>query len=110
MNAFFVVFKVVVSLIFITAGCAKLAKVPFFVKQFTEFRLPVGIMYLIGSLELIAVVGLWIEPLMFWAYSGLAWVMMGALSQHARARHPFSQIMPPAVMFLLCLVGAFLFW
>jgi uncharacterized membrane protein YphA (DoxX/SURF4 family) len=108
MTVLIVVLKVFVSLTFFAMGCGKLAKVPFFVDQFTEFRLPAGIMYFTGILEIIAVVCLWINVLALWAYSGLAGLMLGALSHHVGAKHSLPQLLPAACMFCLCVIGAFL--
>jgi len=103
------VLKVIVSATFLAAGAAKLAKVRSLVAQFHDFRLPPGIMYLIGIMEILGAIALWFDFLTFWAFSGLACLMLGAMKSHINAKHSLSRLVPPAVLFGLCTAGALLF-
>lgn len=103
------VLKVFVSAAFLVAGVAKLAKARPLVAQFHDFRLPLEIMYLIGVVEILGAVALWVDFLTLWAFSGLACLMLGAVKNHINAKHGLSRHIPPAVLFGLCVAGALLF-
>ncbi len=100
-----IVLKAVVSLAFIIAGSAKLMKSKALVSQFHDFHLPLEIMYLIGVVEILAALALWLDVLTVWAFSGLAFLMVGAMSRHIQAKHPVSSLIPSAVLFMICLGG-----
>jgi uncharacterized membrane protein YphA (DoxX/SURF4 family) len=109
MNAvLLIVLKAVISLAFIFAGGAKLMKAKPLVDQFHDFHLPLEIMYLIGALEVLGAIALWVPWLTVWAFSGLACLMLGAIKSHYCAKHSVASMIPSAVLFCLC-VGSALF-
>lgn len=103
------VLKVIVSVVFFLAGGAKLIRAKPLVAQFHEFKLPLEIMYLVGVVEIIGAVAIWIDFLTLWAFSGLGLLMLGAMKNHFVAGHPFVRYIPAAVLFLLCSGGALMF-
>ena len=110
MSILLIVIKVVCCLAFLVAGGAKVARYKPFADQFKEFGLPSEMMVFIGVLQLAGAVGLWIAPLTLWAFSGLACLMAGAISHHAKARHSISTLVPSVALFVTCMVGVLLAW
>jgi uncharacterized membrane protein YphA (DoxX/SURF4 family) len=100
------ILKGLLSAAFLLAGGAKLAGAKPLADQFREFGLPAWTMPLVGALEVAGASGLWLEPFAGWAALGLAGLMLGALANHAKARHPISKFAPAAVLLLLCLLSA----
>lgn len=110
MSILLIVLKVVASLAFALAGGFKLFGARPFVEQFKEFGLPLEMMYFIGILELAGAVGLWIGPLTLWTFSGLVCLMIGAISRHLKAKHPFSKVAPSVGLLIICVAGVILSW
>lgn len=100
------IFKCLLSAAFLFAGGAKLAGAKPLAEQFREFGLPAWTMPLVGVLELAGASGLWLEPFTGWAALGLAGLMLGALANHAKARHSFSKSVPSGVLLLMSLLLA----
>jgi len=103
-----IILKAVATLAFVLAGIAKLMRAKPLVAQFHDFHLPLEIMYLIGVAEILGAAGLWYDVLSLWAFSGLALLMVGALSRHIHARHPISSLLPAAALLGVCIGGVFL--
>ena len=104
MNSALLIIKCLLSAALLFAGGAKLAGAKPLAEQFREFGLPVWSMPLVGALETAGAIGLWLEPCTGWAALGLAGLMLGALWNHVKVRHRFSQCLPSAVLLLLCLL------
>lgn len=83
------------------AGVAKLAGAKSLADQFHEFGLPKTMMYLVGSLEVAAAIGLNFNLLRFYASCGLVLLMLGAVGNHVKVKHPFTQMAPSLVVLLL---------
>lgn len=86
------------------AGAAKLFGAKPIALQFAEFGLSAGAMRLVGALEVAAAVGLWVAP--FWAACGIALLMLGAVANHAKVRHPAGQFAPSIVVLALAVAVA----
>ena len=71
-------------------------------EEFAAYGLPVGVMYLVGSLKvMIAVallVGLWLPALVTPAASVLILLMIGAFLMHLKVKDPFEKSIPSLVM------------
>lgn len=98
--------KSLLTVVFLFAGGAKLAGAKPLAEQFREFGQPRWAMPLVGLLEIAGAVGLWVNPLVPWASSGLAALMAGAVVNHLKVRHPLSKLMPSLVLLVLCLLVA----
>ena len=110
MSILLIMIKGICCLVFLIAGGAKVVQYKPFPEQFKEFGLPAEMMIFIGVLELAAAVGLWIPLVSLWAFSGLACLMAGAISRHAKARHSISMLMPSLLLFMACMAGVLLSW
>ncbi len=65
------ILRIITSLAVIIAGGAKLMRAKPLVAQFYDFHFSLEIMYLIGAVEIVGALALWIPGLTLWAFSGL---------------------------------------
>lgn len=86
---------------FFIAGAAKLIGAKPLAAQFEEFGLPAWSMRIVGLLEVAGAIGLFLEPLRLWAAAGLAGLMLGAVANHLKVRHPVSKLVPAGVLLVL---------
>lgn len=76
------VLSIVLSLIFLTSGSAKLAGLEFEIMAFERWGYPLWFMYLTGVLEVCGGIGLLIHRLSALAGGCLALLMIGAVATH----------------------------
>ena len=98
------ILKIIIAIGFLLAGSAKLLGAKPIAEQFEEFGLSPWMMRAVGILEVAGAIGLYIEPLSFWAALGLALLMVGAVGNHLKAKHPISKSVPAALLLLLCVL------
>ncbi|MBL4866437.1 MAG: DoxX family protein [Pseudomonadales bacterium] len=96
----FNVARVLVAIIMLLGGAAKLAGVPEVHESFSILGLPSWFGYLIGACEVAGAVGIFINPLSALAAVGLGSVMIGAVYFHV-AHTPMEQGIPALVVLLL---------
>lgn len=106
MSAVLLVLKIVLSMAFLAAGIAKLAKSKPLVEQFHDFHLPLEIMYFIGAVEIAGAVLLWVPMLTVWVLAALACLMLGAAKSHIGAKHGITKLLPALGLFGLCVWAA----
>lgn len=73
------VLLVIISVGFIFSALPKLTGNPMAVAGFAQAHLPVWFMYVVGVLELLGAIGLWIRKTAFWSAIGLFVILAGAL-------------------------------
>ena len=100
--------RIVLTGMFLAAGIAKLLRAKPLQEQFVEFGLANHFILIVGALEVLGAIGLQITPLERWASLGLLILMLGAIYQHLKVKHPLSKSAPAAVLFLLLLFFNFL--
>ena len=93
--------KIILSILIGIAGLGKLAGARPLAKQFAEFGLPKAMMYVVGILEVLAAIGLWLVPLTFWSATGVVLLMLGAIASHVKARHGVGQTAPSILIMTL---------
>jgi uncharacterized membrane protein YphA (DoxX/SURF4 family) len=93
---------ILVALVLVPAGGAKLAGVPEMHASFATLGLPAWFGYFIGACEIAGGIGLFIRPLSALAASGISIIMLGALYFHA-SHTPLEQGIPALVVLLLSL-------
>ena len=104
------VFQVVLALILLLVGMVKLVALRPIREQFVEFGLPRWSMFAVGALEVAAGVGLLLPGLQFWASTGVALLLVGAVRSHVRVGHPWTQTAPAAVVLALAALHSVLVW
>ena len=97
--------KIVVALLMLLGGAAKLAGVPEVHDSFALLGLPPWFGYLIGACEIAGGIGLFIGPLSALAAACLGVIMLGATYFHV-AFTPLSEAIPAFVAFCLCVLIA----
>ncbi|MGW2572121.1 DoxX family protein [Streptomyces sp. NPDC001537] len=108
------VLAVTLSLVFLPLGLAKLAATPVMRQAAAHLGMTVGLLRVVGALELAGVAGLltglaWM-PLGVAAATGLALLMVGAAVVHLRLGDPLPRAAPAVVMALISLTYAVTRW
>lgn len=93
---------ILVTLVLVPAGGAKLAGVPQMHASFAALGLPSWFGYFIGACEIAGAVGIFIRRLSALAAAGIAIIMLGALYYHA-THTPLVQGMASLIVLLLCI-------
>lgn len=92
--------SVVLSLVFLASGGAKLAGLEFEVVAFERWGYPLWFMYLIGVVEVAGGIGLLVSRLSALAGAGLATMMTGAMATHVMHAE-WGMLVAAAVIFTL---------
>ena len=98
------ILKIIVAVGILLAGVAKLLGAKPIAEQFEEFGLAPWMKRAVGVLEVAGAAGLFIEPLALWAAIGLALLIIGAVGNHLKVKHPISQSAPAGLLFILSLL------
>lgn len=93
---------ILVALVLVPAGGAKLAGVPHLHASFAALGLPVWFGYFIGACEVAGGIALFIKPLRALAAAGVSIIMLGAIYYHA-VYTPMVQGIPALVVLGLCI-------
>ena len=99
-----------VAVAFTIAGAAKLRRAKPLVDQFREFGLPGWSILAVGALEVLGAAGLIVDVTRFWAALGLVLLMLGAVANHVKVRHPISKSVPALILVVLAGVVAAISW
>lgn len=96
--------RAILTLIFTAAAGMKFAALPFEVAGFERFGYPLWFMYVIGALQLLGAVLLWVRGFTAAGATLLAILMAGAVGSHWYAGDPAATMLPPLVL-LIALAG-----
>jgi putative oxidoreductase len=99
--------SVVLSLVFLASGGAKLAGLEFEIVAFERWGYPLWFMYFIGAVEVTGAVGLLVRRVSAAAAAGLALMMLGAMGTHV-LHAEWGMLAAAAVIFGLSVVRAFI--
>jgi putative oxidoreductase len=114
MSILIILVQVVLGLLFVLIGGMTVAGRKMFVENFRHFGYPQWFRVVTGSLEVLGglglLIGIWLPWLTALASTGLALVMLGAVSTHVRIREPLQKIALPIVMGALAIVVAVNYW
>lgn len=81
-------------------------------EEFAAYGLPFWFMCVIGffkiSFALMLIAGIWYEPLVLPAATGMAVLMAGAVSMHIKVKDPPKKAMPATAVFILSILAALL--
>ena len=95
-----ILFKYILSILFVFAGAAKIFSAKPIQEQFEEFGLPLKLMIGIGVLEILGAIGLQFNDWAIYAAIGLLLLMIGAVGNHLKVKHPISKIIPSFLLLL----------
>lgn len=81
------------------------------VEEFQVYGLPGWALYVIGALKItlaiLLLVAIWYPELRHYAAMGLAILLLGSIIMHIRIKDPLIKSLPAFILFLLCLIIAF---
>ncbi len=97
------VIKIILAIILLMAGSAKLAGVEEMHKSFSILGLPGWFGYFIGFCEIAGAIGLFIRPLSALAAAGIAMIMVGAIYFHIM-HTPIVSAIPAIIVLILSVV------
>ncbi|GHA60590.1 hypothetical protein GCM10008927_27660 [Amylibacter ulvae] len=97
--------KIIITLVLLGAGVAKLSGNPMMLESFTKLGLPDWFGAFIGTCEVAGAIGIWIRRMAAPAALGIAFIMVGAMYYHL-SHTPMQQGIPALVIFL-CAVYTF---
>lgn len=98
------VLTTILFLAFVVSGFMKLMRTDDAVEGFRRYDLNVGILMLIGFLEVLGGLGLWLPKVRIWAAAGLSANMTGAIVIHLY-HDEANMIAAPLVFFILLMVS-----
>jgi hypothetical protein len=80
-------------------------------EEFAVYGLPGWFMGVVGFLKVLLaallIAGIWLPPVTKPAAAGMAVLMLGAVSMHAKVKDPLKKALPALGMLVLCLIVAF---
>jgi uncharacterized membrane protein YphA (DoxX/SURF4 family) len=94
------IITILLIIVFIVAGFGKLMRTEMVVDNFERYDIPIGLMLLLGFLELSAAIGLLIPKVRLFAAAGLSVIMAGAIVVHVY-HDELDQIAGPAIFFIM---------
>jgi uncharacterized membrane protein YphA (DoxX/SURF4 family) len=98
------ILTILLSLVFVAAGTAKLFSVEQVIVSFQLLGMP-SMAIVVGLLEIIGAVALFVPKLRFMAALGLLVIMLGAIGYHLTL-DPEKNAVPALVLFVLCAILA----
>ena len=101
--------SILLALIFLASGLAKLASLEFELVAFERWGYPIWFMYLIGVVEVAGGVGLIIQRFSAAAAAALALMMIGAIGTHVM-HSEWGMLAAASLIFLMSTVRAYLGW
>ena len=104
------ILMIICSVLIGLAGIAKVFGAKPLAIQFEEFGLPKIVMRIVGILEVAAAVGIQIKLLSFYASVGLALLLVGAIANHIKVKHPLSKSFPAFLIFTIAVIISFNTW
>lgn len=97
------ILKYILTIAFALAGGAKVFRAKPMVEQFKEFGLPNFAVVIVGALEVLGAVGLWLPVVADFAPIGLFLLMIGAIANHLKVKHAFKMYAPALILGLITL-------
>ncbi|MEM7280217.1 MAG: DoxX family protein [Pseudomonadota bacterium] len=94
------IISVLLAIAFLLVGGSKLASVPELVASFEAFGLPTGSHYIVGALEVLGAIGLFVRPFAKYAAILLVVISIGAFGMHV-IYPPIQQGVPALVLLVL---------
>ena len=100
------ILKTVLAVVFLLLAAMKIFGIKPMKKVFHDFKLNRLAMILIGMIEILCVVALFIPKYAFYACIGFVYIFTSALYKHYKTNHPILKYIPAAVLLILSLITA----
>ncbi len=93
-----VIFRIILTIAFVFVGGAKLVQAKPLKDQFSEFGLPGFFLLLVGAFEVLGGIGLQFPALTASAAAGLLILVVLAMYNHYKVKHPLQSYIPALVL------------
>ena len=100
------ILKTILAVVFLLLAAMKIFGFKPMKNVFKDFKLNRLAMILIGMIEILCVVALFIPNLAFYACIGLAYISTSALYRHIKANHSLIRFIPAVVLLILTIITA----
>jgi hypothetical protein len=100
------ILKTILAVVFLLLAAMKIFDLKPMKDVFRDFKLNRLAMILIGMIEILCVVALFIPKYAFYACIGFAYISTSALYKHYKTNHPLSKYIPALVLLILSLITA----
>lgn len=100
------ILKTILAVVFLLLAAMKIFGIKPMKEVFKDFNLNRLAMILIGMIEILCVVALFIPKLAFYACIGFTYISTSALYKHFKANHPLIKYIPGVVLLILSMITA----
>lgn len=100
------ILKTILAIVFLLIATMKILGLKPMKEVFRDFKLNRLAMILIGIIEILCVVALFIPRYAFYACIGFAYISTSALYRHYKTNHPLIKYIPAVVLLILSMITA----
>ena len=100
------ILKIILAILFLLLAAMKIIGFKPMKEMFLDFKLNRLAMILIGMIEIICVVALFIPKYAFYACIGFTYISTSAVYKHFKANHPLIKYIPAVVLLILSMITA----
>ena len=100
------ILKTILAVFFLLIAAMKIFGFKPMKEVFKDFKLNRLAMILIGMIEIILAIALFIPNLAFYACIGFAYICTAAIYRHIKANHPLIKYIPAVVLLILSMITA----
>ncbi|MFC2119786.1 DoxX family protein [Bacteroidota bacterium] len=102
------ILKTILAVVFLLLAAMKIFGLKTMKEVFRDFKLNRLAMILIGMIEILCVVALFVPKYAFYACIGFAYISTSALYKHYKTNHPPLKYIPAIVLLILSMITAML--
>jgi len=100
------ILKTILAIVFLFFAAMKIIGIKPMKEMFRDFKLNRLAMILLGMIEIIFVVALFIPKFAFYACIGFIYISASALYKHFKVNHPLIKYLPAVVLLILSIITA----
>jgi len=100
------ILKIILAILFLLLAAMKIIGLKPMKEIFLDFKLNQLAMILIGMIEIICVIALFIPKFAFYACIGFTYISTSAVYKHFKANHPLIRYIPAVVLLILSMTTA----
>ncbi|MGB5896086.1 MAG: DoxX family protein [Ignavibacteriaceae bacterium] len=100
------ILKTILAVVFLLLAAMKIFGIKPMKEVFKDFNLNRLAMILIGMIEILCVVALFIPKFAFYSCIGFTYISTSALYKHFKANHPLIKYIPGVVLLILSMITA----
>ena len=100
------ILKAILAIVFLLAATLKIFGFKYMKEVFEDFKLNRLAMILIGMIEILLVIVLFIPKFAFYACIGFTYISASALYWHIKAKHSLIKLLPAVMLLILTMITA----